>query len=76
MNKEVAINRITKALEQEFNRVEFVSIIRDYSGEEYETMNDLWDLALMDEEDLKHQVIGLRHYFLVELNEEDNKRYF
>ena len=89
MNKEVAINRITKALEtptnylrtggvikQEFNRVEFVSIIRDYSGEEYETMNDLWDLAFMDEEDLKHQVIGLRHYFLVELNQEDNKRYF
>lgn len=81
MNKEVAINRITKALEtpiqylrtgnvikREFNRAEFVSIIRDYSGEEYETMNDLWDLALMDEEELKHQLMGIRYYFLEELN--------
>lgn len=85
MNKEVAINRITKALEtpiqylrtgnvikREFNRVEFVSIIKDYSGDEYESMNDLWDLAFMDEEELKHQLIVIRHYFLVELNKEDN----
>ena len=73
MNKEVAINRITKVLEtpiqylrtenvikREFNRAEFVSIIKDYSGEEYETINDLWDLALMNEDELKHQLIRIR----------------
>ena len=81
MNKHIAINRINKALEtpiqylrtggvvkREFNRAEFVSIIKDYSGDEYETINDLWDLAYMDEEELKHQLIRIRHYFLEELN--------
>ena len=47
-----------------FNRVEMVDLIKQYSEEEFESLQDLWDLSKKSERELIETIEGIRDYYV------------
>lgn len=65
------IIKIAKAL-QSNKRVKMVQLIQELSGEEFETLEDVWSLAEETKQQLRNRLYTLVDYYETEQNEENN----
>lgn len=81
------IERLNEVISDKFQaspnyRYHMVLAIKEYAGDEFESMNDLWDLATKTDQEIKSDIENLIKYFVRQqvtengLSVEDVKEYY
>lgn len=58
------INEIDKELKTPYNRYQMILIIRKHGGDEFETANDVWDLAMQTDSEVAGNLQNMKEYYI------------
>ena len=58
------INEIDSELKTPYNRYQMILLIRKHGDDEFETANDVWDLAMQTDSEVAGNLLNMKEYYM------------